>query len=100
MGWCMSPDLFIAITICLVILCFVTLGLLFGFLLLRRELFPRRSPVNSRAPGLSEHDSPFGQTEARAERTIERPPDKPASARECGAASPPRAPEPSAARVG
>lgn len=100
MGWFMSPDLFVAITYGLLILFFVTACLLFGFLLLRRELFPRRGSVNSRAPGLSEHDLPFGQTEARAERTIERPPDKPASARECGAASPPRAPEPSAARVG
>lgn len=57
-------------------------------------------PVNSRAPGLSEHALPFGQTEVRAKRTIERTPNKPASAHECGAASPPRAPEPSAARVG
>lgn len=56
--------------------------------------------VNSRAPGSSEHASPFRRTEARAKRTIERPPDKQASAHECGAASPPRAPEPSAARVG
>ncbi|WAJ35879.1 hypothetical protein OU800_14745 [Pseudomonas sp. GOM7] len=31
-------------------------------------------PVKGRAPGLSEHASPFGQTEARAERTLERPP--------------------------
>ena len=30
--------------------------------------------VKGRAPGLSEHASPFGQTEARAERTLERPP--------------------------
>jgi len=56
--------------------------------------------VNSRAPGSSEHASSFRRTEARAERTIERPPDKPACAHECGAAPPPRAPEPSAARVG
>lgn len=46
MGWFMSPDLFIAITLGLVILCFVTLGLLFSFLLLHREVFPRRLPVN------------------------------------------------------
>lgn len=32
--------------------------------------------VKGRAPGLSEHASPFGQTEARAKRTLERPPDK------------------------
>ncbi|MFK4072370.1 hypothetical protein ACI2KX_01515 [Ectopseudomonas khazarica] len=31
-------------------------------------------PVKGRAPGLSEHASPFGQTEARAERTLEHPP--------------------------
>tara|TARA_Y100001951_G_scaffold105223_1_gene120825 strand:+ start:2339 stop:2647 length:309 start_codon:yes stop_codon:yes gene_type:complete len=30
--------------------------------------------VKGRAPGLSEHASPFGQTEARAERTLEHPP--------------------------
>ena len=31
-------------------------------------------PVKGRAPGLSEHAPPFGQTEARAERTLEHPP--------------------------
>ncbi|MFT0632278.1 hypothetical protein ACMFY5_09170 [Pseudomonas sihuiensis] len=30
--------------------------------------------VKGRAPGLSEHASSFGQTEARAERTLEHPP--------------------------
>lgn len=30
--------------------------------------------VKGRAPGLSEHASSFGQTEARAKRTLERPP--------------------------
>jgi hypothetical protein len=30
--------------------------------------------VKGRAPGLSEHAPPFGQTEARAERTLERSP--------------------------
>ena len=30
--------------------------------------------VKGHAPGLSEHAPPFGQTEARAERTLERPP--------------------------
>lgn len=44
--------------------------------------------------------SPFRRTEARAERTLERFPPETASAGECGAASPPRAPEPSAARAG
>ncbi len=57
-------------------------------------------PVQGRAPGLSEHASPFGKTEARAERTLDPARTETASARECGAASPPRAPEPSAARVG
>jgi hypothetical protein len=57
-------------------------------------------PVKGRAPGSSDHASPIRRTEARAERTLERPPDQTASARECGAAPPPRAPEPSAARVG
>ena len=56
--------------------------------------------VQGRAPGLSEHASPFGQTEARAERTLDPARTETASARECGAASPPRAPEPSAARGG
>lgn len=56
--------------------------------------------VQGRAPGLSEHASPFGKTEARAERTLDPARTETASARECGAASPPRAPEPSAARVG
>ncbi len=56
--------------------------------------------VQGRAPGLSEHASSFGQTEARAERTLDPARTETASARECGAASPPRAPEPSAARVG
>ncbi|AVO54370.1 hypothetical protein [Ectopseudomonas mendocina] len=30
--------------------------------------------IKGRAPGLSEHAPPFGQTEARAERTLEHPP--------------------------
>lgn len=68
--------------------------------LIRLGFFRDAGSVNSRAPGSSEHASSFRRTEARAARTIERPPDKTASAHECGAASPPRAPEPSAARVG
>ncbi len=56
--------------------------------------------VQGRAPGLSEHASPFGQTEARAERTLDPARTETASARECGRAFPSRAPEPSAARVG
>lgn len=58
------------------------------------------SQVRGRAPGLSEHASPFGQTEARAERTLDPPRPRTASAGEGGAAPPPRAPEPPAARVG
>lgn len=56
--------------------------------------------VQGRAPGLSEHASPFGQTEARAERTLDLARTEAASARECGRAFPSRAPEPSAARAG
>lgn len=57
-------------------------------------------PVRGRAPGLSECASPFGQTEARAKRTLDPPRPETASARECGAALPPRAPDASRARVG
>ena len=32
------------------------------------------APVQGRRTGLSEHVSPFGQTERRAERTLDRPP--------------------------
>lgn len=32
------------------------------------------SPVQGRRTGLSEHASPFGQTERRAKRTLDRPP--------------------------
>ena len=56
--------------------------------------------VQGRAPGSSDHASPIRRTEARAERTLDPARTETASARECGAASPPRAPEPSAARVG
>ncbi|AYF85647.1 hypothetical protein D6Z43_27700 [Pseudomonas sp. DY-1] len=43
-------------------------------------LLPRRrpraglAPVQGRRTGLSEHASPFGQTERRAERTLDRAP--------------------------
>ncbi|MFC4859693.1 hypothetical protein ACS8MQ_00920 [Pseudomonas sp. MAHUQ-62] len=43
-------------------------------------LLPRRChrsgfvPVQGRRTGLSEHASPFGQTERRAEQTLDRPP--------------------------
>jgi len=56
--------------------------------------------VQGRAPGSSDHASPIRRTEARAKRTLDPARTETASARECGAASPPRAPEPSAARVG
>jgi hypothetical protein len=56
--------------------------------------------VQGRAPGLSEHASSFGQTEARAERTLDPARTETASARECGECFSPHAPEPSAARVG
>lgn len=60
----------------------------------------KASQVRGRAPGLSEHASPFGQTEARAKRTLDPPRPRTASAGEGGAAPPPRAPELPAARVG
>ncbi|QMV61217.1 hypothetical protein VUJ49_14335 [Pseudomonas berkeleyensis] len=60
-----------------------SLGLLDAAEWLDSSLKPRPSdPANTadaeqvkgRAPGLSEHAPPFGQTEARAERTLEHPP--------------------------
>lgn len=57
--------------------------------------------VQGRAPGSSDHASPIRRTEARGEAfTLDLARPETASARERGAASPPRAPEPSAARVG
>jgi len=56
--------------------------------------------VQGRAPGSSDHASPIRRMEARAKRTLDPARTETAFARECGAASPPRAPEPSAARVG
>lgn len=53
MGWFMSTDLFVAITYGLLILFFVTLGLLFGFLLLRREFSPRRAGQLNQSPPAS-----------------------------------------------
>lgn len=49
----MSAELFLVITYCLLLLCFVTLGLLFGVLLLRRELFPRRARHLDQSPSAS-----------------------------------------------
>ena len=71
----------------------------------RRALQDETAPteaeqVQGRAPGSSDHASPIRRTEARAERTLDPARTETAFARECGAASPPRAPEPSAARVG
>ena len=56
--------------------------------------------VQGRAPGSSDHASPIRRTEARAERTLDPARTETASARECGECFSPRAPEPSAARVG
>src|SRR5690606_39769127 len=56
--------------------------------------------VRGRAPGSSDHASPIRRTEARAERTLDPARTETASARECGESFSPRAPEPSAARVG
>ncbi|WP_313553801.1 hypothetical protein [Stutzerimonas nitrititolerans] len=56
--------------------------------------------VQGRAPGSSDHASPIRRTEARAERTLDPARTETASAREGGERFTPRAPEPSAARVG
>jgi len=56
--------------------------------------------VQGRAPGSSDHASPIRRTEARAERTLDPARTETASALECGESFSPRAPEPSAARVG
>lgn len=102
MGWFMSAKYPALIELGLILAGVVLVMMLpfFMYGLIRLGFLRDSGSVNSRAPGSSEHASSFRRTEARAERTIERPPDKQASAHECGAASPPRAPEPSAARVG
>jgi hypothetical protein len=56
--------------------------------------------VQGRAPGSSDHASPIRRTEARAKRTLDPARTEKASALECGECFSPRAPEPSAARVG
>nr|WP_272888227.1 hypothetical protein [Stutzerimonas stutzeri] len=56
--------------------------------------------VQGRAPGSSDHASPIRRTEARAKRTLDPARTETASALECGECFSPRAPEPSAARVG
>lgn len=47
-----------------------------GVLLIRLPACADASPVKCRAPGSSEHASPFRRTEARAKRTLERAPPK------------------------
>lgn len=79
---------------------FMSLVVVMALLIARETTREGASQVRGRAPGLSEHDSSFGQTEARAERTLDPPRLRTASAGEGGAAPPPRAPEPPAARVG
>ena len=61
---------------------------------------PEAEQVQGRAPGSSDHASPIRRTEARAERTLDPARTETASAREGGERFTPRAPEPSAARVG
>lgn len=50
--------------------------------------------VKGRAPGSSERASSFRRTEARAKRTLERPPDKASLGWGVGAAFPPQLPSP------
>ncbi|AFN79037.1 hypothetical protein PSJM300_14875 [Stutzerimonas stutzeri DSM 10701] len=80
-------------------------AVLFGFPWLAMKISDHQTAseaeqVQGRAPGLSEHASPFGKTEARAQHTLDPARTETASARECGECFSPRAPEPSAARVG
>lgn len=79
---------------------FMSLVVVLALFIARETAREEASQVRGRAPGLSEHAAPFGQTEARAERTLDPPRPRIASAGEGGAAPPPRAPEPPAARVG
>jgi len=80
-------------------------AVLFGFPWLamkisEHETASEAEQVQGRAPGSSDHASPIRRTEARAQRTLDPARPKTASARECGECFTPRAPEPSAARVG
>lgn len=73
---------------CMLLIALICAPFLFGYVIYmdRRDAKAKRrassnstdttapEPVKGRAPGLSEHASPFGQTEARAERTLEHPP--------------------------
>jgi len=78
---------------------------LFGFPWLAMKISDHQTAseaeqVKGRAPGSSDHASPIRRTEARAQRTLDPARTETASARECGECFSPRAPEPSAARVG
>ncbi len=79
---------------------FMSLVVVMALFVAREIARTEASQVRGRAPGLSEHAAPFGQTEARAKRTLDPPRIRTASAGEGGVAPPPRAPEPPAARVG
>lgn len=79
---------------------FMSLVVVMALFIARETAREGASQVRGRAPGLSEHASPFGQTEARAERTLDPPRPQTASAGEGGTDPPSRAPEPPAARVG
>lgn len=57
-------------------------------------------PVKGRAPGSSEQPHRSGERKHGRSAPLNASPPETASAGECGAASPPRAPEPSAARAG
>lgn len=69
-------------------------------LLLPGEGAPESDEVRGRRTGSSGQAPSSSRTERRAERTLDPAPPEQASALESGAAPPPRAPEPSAARVG
>ena len=69
-------------------------------LLLSIDDAPEPDEVQGRRTGSSGQASSSSRTERRAKRTLDPAPPEQASALESGAAPPPRAPEPSAARVG
>lgn len=75
-------------------------GWLLMLLLLPGEDAPEPDEVRGRRTGSSGQASSSSRTERRAKRTLDPPRPDTASALESGAAPPPRAPEPSAARVG
>ncbi len=57
-------------------------------------------PVKGRAPGSSEQPHRSGERKHGRSAPLNASPPETASAGECGASPPPRAPEPSAARAG